>query len=42
VSEIRIGPKTQVIALLVLMAIVVAAVMGQLPELRRYLKIESM
>jgi hypothetical protein len=41
-KEIRIGPKTQVLALLGLIAAVAAAVGAQLPELRRYLKIEAM
>jgi hypothetical protein len=41
-KEIRIGPKAQVLALLALIAAVAAAVGSQLPELRRYLKIEAM
>ena len=41
-KEIRIGPKAQVLALLGLIAAVAAAVGAQLPELRRYLKIEAM
>ncbi len=41
-NEIRIGPKAQLTALLVLVALVAAAIVTQLPELRRYLKIESM
>jgi hypothetical protein len=41
-KEIRIGPKTQVLAALGLVGGVVAAVAAQLPELRRYLKIEAM
>jgi hypothetical protein len=41
-KEIRIGPKTQVLALLGLIAVVAAAIGAQLPELRRYLKIEAM
>lgn len=41
-TEIRIGPKTQVLALLALIAAIAAVVGAQLPELRRYLKIEAM
>jgi hypothetical protein len=41
-TEIRIGPKAQLIALLALVGGVVAAVAANLPEIRRYLKIESM
>jgi hypothetical protein len=41
-KEIRIGPKAQMLALLALIAAVAAAVGSQLPELRRYLKIEAM
>jgi hypothetical protein len=40
--EIRISPTAQVITLLALLAAIAAAVVVQLPELRRYLKIESM
>lgn len=41
-TEIRIGPKTQVLVVLGLIAAIAAAVGAQLPELRRYLKIEAM
>ncbi len=40
--EIRISPAVQVIALLTMFGLVAAAVVAQLPEIRRYLKIESM
>jgi hypothetical protein len=42
VSEIRIGPKTQVIGVLALIGTVAAGIATQLPELRRYLKVRSM
>ncbi len=41
-SEIRISPAAQVVILLAFLAAVAAAIAAQLPELRRYLKIESM
>jgi hypothetical protein len=41
-SEIRISPAAQVIALLSVIGAIAAAVVAQLPELRRYLKIERM
>ncbi len=41
-SEIRISPTAQVITLLVSAAAVTAAIVAQLPEIRRYLKLESM
>jgi hypothetical protein len=41
-SEIRISPKAQGVALLGMLAMIAAAIGAQLPELRRYLKIESM
>ncbi len=41
-SEIRVTPRAQVMALVGVLAAIVAAVVAQLPELRRYLKIESM
>lgn len=41
-SEIRISPTAQVMAILLLIAGVAAAVAAQLPELRRYMKIDSM
>jgi hypothetical protein len=41
-NEIRVGPKTQLLALVGLIAAVAAAVAAQLPELRRYMKMESM
>jgi hypothetical protein len=40
--EIRISPTAQVIALGVLGAALVGAVAAQFPEIRRYLKIETM
>lgn len=40
--EIHVTPTAQVIGLVALMAAMAAAVAAQLPELRRYLKIESM
>jgi hypothetical protein len=41
-KEIRIGPKTQVLAVLAVLSAIAAAVGSQVPELRRYLKIEAM
>ncbi len=41
-NEIRIGRGTQLLALGVVAAAIAAAVASQLPELKRYLKIESM
>ncbi len=41
-SEIRISPTAQVIGLVAVIAAIAAAVVAQLPELRRYLKIETM
>ncbi len=41
-SEIRIGPKTQAVGVLTIVGAVAAAVAAQLPEIRRYLKIEAM
>ena len=41
-SEIRIGPKSQVVGVLAIVGAVAAAVAAQLPEIRRYLKIEAM
>jgi hypothetical protein len=41
-TEIRISPLAQVIMLLAFVAAIAAAVLLQLPEIRRYLKIESM
>jgi uncharacterized protein DUF6893 len=40
--EIRITPTAQLIVLLAVLTAVAAAVVAQVPELRRYLKIESM
>ncbi len=40
--EIRISPTAQVIGVLAVIAVIAAAVIAQLPELRRYLKIETM
>ncbi len=41
-SEIRIGPAAQLVAVLALLGLVGAAVAAQIPELQRYLKIRSM
>jgi uncharacterized protein DUF6893 len=42
VEEIRISPTIQRLALLALLAAIAASVAAQMPEIRRYLKIESM
>jgi len=42
VKEIRISPTMQVILLLGVIGAIVAAVAAQLPELRRYMKMEAM
>ena len=41
-SEIRIGPKTQLLGTLLLIGGVGAVVAAQLPDIRRYLSIRSM
>jgi hypothetical protein len=41
-SEIRIGHKTQALAGVALLGGIAAAIVAQLPELKRYLKIERM
>jgi hypothetical protein len=41
-SDIRIRPAAQLVALLALLGLIVAAVVAQLPEIQRYLKIRSM
>jgi len=41
-GEITVGPKLQLLALVAVLAAVGAAVAAQLPELRRYMKLESM
>ncbi len=41
-KEIRISPTVQMITLISLVAAIGAAVATQLPEIRRYLKIDSM
>jgi len=41
-TEIRISPTVQVVTLLATAAAITAAVAAQLPEIRRYLKLESM
>jgi hypothetical protein len=41
-SEIRISPTAQVLAMLALVAAIVAGIAAQLPELRRYLKVKEM
>jgi hypothetical protein len=40
--HIEISPTAQVLGLLALFGLIAAGVAAQLPELRRYLKIESM
>jgi hypothetical protein len=42
VSEIKISPTVQIVALAAIGAGVLAAVAAQLPEIRRYLSIKSM
>jgi hypothetical protein len=42
VKDIQISPRMQKGALLAVLAMVGAAIASQLPELRRYLKIEVM
>lgn len=41
-SEIRISPAAQIATIVTVAAVVAAAVAAQLPEIRRYLKIERM
>jgi hypothetical protein len=41
-SEIRISPTAQAVAIVTVIAAIAAAVAAQIPELRRYLKVESM
>jgi hypothetical protein len=41
-KEIRISPKAQLIAVVGLAGAVAAAILAQAPEIKRYLKIESM
>ncbi len=41
-SDIRITPAAQLLALAALVAAVAAGVAAQLPELRRYLKVRDM
>jgi hypothetical protein len=41
-NEIRISPKLQLAAIVVLFAAVLAGIVAQLPEIRRYLNIERM
>jgi len=41
-EEIRISPTIQRLTLLALLAGLAALVAGQMPEIRRYLKIEAM
>jgi hypothetical protein len=40
--EIRISPAMQRLLLLALVAAFAASIAGQMPEIRRYIKIESM
>jgi uncharacterized protein DUF6893 len=41
-SDIRISPTAQVVALVALMGVLALGFVVQLPELRRYLKMRSM
>jgi hypothetical protein len=41
-SEIRISERAQVLALVALVGAMVAALVAQYPEIKRYLKIEQM
>lgn len=41
-SDVRITPVAQLVALLALLGLVAAAVAAQLPEIQRYLKIRAM
>ncbi len=41
-SDIRIGPRAQGIVGLSVLGALVAAVVAQLPEIRRYLKVKRM
>jgi hypothetical protein len=41
-KEIRISPTVQMITLISLVGAIVAGVVAQLPEVRRYLKIDGM
>jgi hypothetical protein len=41
-SEIHITPTAQLIGVVTIIAAIAAAVVAQLPELRRYLKVKSM
>lgn len=41
-SEIHVGPKTQGAIILALLSAIVAVIVLQLPEIKRYLKIERM
>ena len=40
--NITIGPRGQVLSLLVLVELVAGAILAQLPEIQRYLKVRSM
>ena len=41
-SEIRVGPKMQAALVLAVLSAIIAAIVLQLPEIKRYLKIERM
>ena len=41
-NEIQVGPKLQLVLLATLIAAIGGAIAAQLPELRRYMKMESM
>jgi len=41
-SEIHIGPKAQGVMIAALVAAIIAAIVLQLPEIRRYIRIERM
>lgn len=41
-KEIRVPPAAQVVAVIALLGLILAAVGAQMPEIERYLKIRSM
>jgi hypothetical protein len=42
VTEIKIGPTAQLVALLAILGGILALIAAELPEIRRYLSIRSM